>query len=84
MLLLILLAAPPASASALPSSQPWLTSSTAPADARARMLLAAMTLDEKLLLLAGHHSEDKALGNYIGRVGTVDGGPMNHGRSYEE
>ena len=48
-------------------------------DARARQLLAAMTTNEKILLLAGHHSEDKTCGNYIGRVGSEDcASPMNH------
>ena len=38
-----------------------------------------MTTNEKIQMLAGHHSEDKTCGNYIGRVGSeVCGEPMNH------
>ena len=58
--------------------QTWLDSSLPP-ETRAQHLLDSMTTAEKILLLSGHHSEDKTCGDYIGRVGADNCSvAMNH------
>jgi len=48
-------------------------------ESRAKKIVEQMSLNDKIMMLAGHRSEDADYGNYIGRVGSDDGTPMRNG-----